>query len=211
MTSVVARVAGRISSLDRPALVAIDGADGAGKTTFADALGEWLVATGHQVVRATVDDFHHPQSRRHALGRTAETVWSRSFDTLAIRRELLDPWRRGPGSAYRRRWHDLATDAYVDEPAEPVPELGVLLVDGVFVQRPELADVWHFVVWLEAPDEIRVARMAVRDGTVGDVNDPDQQRYLGAQRIYLETCDPAARADVVIGNSDGEHPILLRG
>ena len=198
MTSALDRVAGRVPSLDRPVLVAIDGADGAGKTTFADALAERLAGDGRAVVRATVDDFHHPRAHRHGLGRTAETVWSRSFDLAALRRELLDPWRRGPGSAYRRRWHDLVTDTYFDERPEPVPDRGLLLVDGVFVQRPELAAVWDLVVWLEVPDQVRIARMAVRDGTVDDVSDPDQQRYLGAQRIYRETCDPARSADLVI-------------
>ena len=208
MTSVLAHIAGKVPAPDRPVLVAVDGADGAGKTLFADALGERLAAAGRLVVRAGVDDFHHPRAHRHALGRTAETAWSRSFDVAAIRRELLDPWCRGPGSAYRRRWHDLATDAYVDERPEPVPDRGVLLVDGVFTQRLELVDVWDLVIWLEVPAEVRVARMSVRDGTAADVADPDQQRYLGAQRIYRETCDPVSSADVVVDNSDWERPVL---
>lgn len=211
MTSVLAHVAGKVPALDRPVLVAVDGADGAGKTVFADALGAQLAAAGRPVVRATADDFHHPRAHRHALGRTASTVWERSFDLDAFRRALLDPWRRGPGSAYRRRWHDLATDAHLDEPPVPVPDRGVLLVDGVFTQRPELADAWDLVVWLEVPAEVRVARMAERDGTVADVTHADQQRYLGAQRIYREACDPVGSADVVVDNTDWERPVLLRG
>ncbi len=189
MTSVLAAVATRVP-LDRPVLVAVDGADGAGKTRFADGLGLALTDLGHVVVRASIDDFHHPQAHRHALGRTADTVWARSFDVAALRRELLDPWRRGSGSAYRRRWHDLESDAYVDEVPTSVPERGVLLVDGVFAQRPELADAWDLVVWLEVPDETRVARMAARDGTEADVADPAQQRYLGAQRSTASPVTP---------------------
>lgn len=162
------------------------------------------------MVRAGLDDFHHPQTHRHAFGRTGETVWTRSFDVPAIRRELLDPWRRGPGSAYRRRWHDLASDSYVAEQPVPVPDRGVLLVDGIFTQRPELTDAWDLVVWLEVPDEIRVARMASRDGTSDDVAHPGQRRYLDAQRIYRETCDPVSAADVVIDNTDWRRPVLLR-
>lgn len=210
MTSVLAHVAAKVPAHDRPVLVAVDGADGAGKTVFADALGERLGAVGRHVVRAGLDDFHHPQTHRHALGRTGETVWTRSFDVPAIRRELLDPWRRGPGSAYRRRWHDLASDSYVAEQPVPVPDRGVLLVDGIFTQRPELTDAWDLVVWLEVPDEIRVARMASRDGTTDDVTHPDQGRYLDAQRIYRETCDPVSAADVVIDNTDWRRPVLLR-
>ena len=91
----------------------------------------------------------------------------------------------------------------------PVPEGGVLLVDGVFLQRPELADAWDLVVWLDVPDEVRIARMAARDGTVADVTEPDQQRYLDAQRVYRNTCDPVASADVVVDNADWAHPVLL--
>ena len=45
-------------------LVAVDGVDGAGKTTFCDELASVLRAQGRAVVRASVDDFHHPRAIR---------------------------------------------------------------------------------------------------------------------------------------------------
>jgi uridine kinase len=201
-----ALIAAELVARDRPLLVAIDGADGAGKTTFADRLAE---AIGGPAVRASVDDFHFPQAHRHALGRTGETVWSRSYDYRALRRELLDPWLAGPGSSYRCRWHDLTTDAHVDEPAAAVPESGVLLVDGVFAQRPELRDVWDLVAYLDCPDDIRVARMAARDGGSADPGHPDHRRYLDAQAIYRERCDPLATADLVVDNADPTSPRVV--
>jgi uridine kinase len=205
--AVLADLAARVTALAPPALVAVDGPDGAGKTVLA---GE-LVALLPGAVAASLDDFHHPRAHRHAGGRTGETVWERSFDLEAVRRELLDPWRCGAGSAYRRRWHDLATDARVDEPRRRVPAGGVLVVDGVFAQRPELADAWHLVVYVDADDDVRVARMAARDGVAGDPDHPDQRRYLDAQAIYRERCRPAERADVVVDNTDPVHPRLVRG
>jgi uridine kinase len=189
-------------------LVVVDGADGAGKTVLADELALLVPAA----VRASLDDFHHPREHRHALGRTGETVWERGFDYAAVRRELLDPWRRGPGSPYRVRWHDVATDAHVDagDPPPQVPDRGVLVVDGVFAQRPELAGLWDRVVWLEVPDEVRIARMAARDGVSADREHPDQRRYLDAQRIYDAVCTPRASADVVVDNADPHHPFAMR-
>jgi uridine kinase len=211
VTDLLGQLVARVPRLGRPVLVAVDGADGAGKTELAEALGFALTDAGRRVVRASLDDFHHPRAHRHALGRTAETVWQRSFDTTAIRRELLDPWRAGPGSAYRRRWHDLATDQLVGGDPELVPADGVLVVDGVFAQRPELAGAWDLVVWLEVADAVRVARMAERDGTVDDLDHPDQQRYLGAQRHYRASCDPGGSADVVVDNTDWSAPVVMRG
>jgi uridine kinase len=208
--AILGQVVDWLPDLDRPLLVAVDGADASGKTIFADDLAAVLGAADRLVVRASMDDFHHPREYRHALGRTGETVWARSFDYRALRRLLLDPWCAGPGSSYLCRHHDLATDAYVDDPAADVPAHGVLLVDGVFAQRAELAACWDLVVWLEVPDEERVRRMADRDGTSADPDDPDQRRYLDAQAIYRAAVDPIARADVVIDNTDPDRPVLLR-
>jgi uridine kinase len=186
--------------LERPVLVAVDGPDAAGKTTLADALAD--SAAGRTVVRASLDDFHHPRAHRYAEGRTGQTVWHRSVDLVAVRRELLDPWRHGAGTPYRRRWHDLAGDVPLDEAVAVVPEQGVLVVDGVFAQRPELDDAWDLVVYVDAPDDVRIVRMAERDGVSPDADHPDQRRYLDAQRIYLTRCRPRERADMVIDNRD---------
>ena len=209
--AVLARVADALPDLDRPLLVAVDGGDGAGKTWFADELAGVLSERGRATVRASMDDFHHPRTHRHELGRTGETVWARSFDYRALRRELLDPWGRGSGSSYRRRFHDLETDAYLDDPPAQVPEHGVLVVDGVFAQRDELGGCWDVVVWLEVPDEERVRRVAARGGFSADVADPDQQRYLHAQAIYRAAADPVASADIVIDNADLDRPGLAGG
>jgi uridine kinase len=205
---VLRRLAARIPRLERPVLVVVDGADGSGKTVLADELAP-LVPTA---VRASLDDFHHPRAHRHALGRTGRTVWERGFDHAAIRRELLDPWRHGVGSSYRSRWHDVVTDALVDpaeDPPTPVPDGGVLVVDGVFAQRPELADAWDLVVYLDVPDDVRISRMAARDRVSPDPEHPDQKRYLDAQRFY-ESCTPRDSADVVVDNTDPDHPIIVR-
>jgi uridine kinase len=195
----------------RPLLVAVDGADGVGKTWFADELADTLRDDGRSVMRASIDDFHHPREHRHALGRTGTTVWTRSFDYRALRRELLDPWLAGPGSAYRCRWHDLVTDKLVDALPESVPESGVLVVDGVFAQRAELRPCWDLVVYLDAPDEVRLSRLAARDGASPDPDDPDQRRYLDAQRLYREAADPLGSADVIVDHTDLDEPVLVAG
>jgi uridine kinase len=206
--AVLARVADALPDLDRPLLVGVDGGDGAGKTRFADDLATVLADRERDVVRASVDDFHHPRSHRHELGRTGETVWARSFDYRALRSELLDPWCAGLGTSYRCRHHDLASDVLLDEPYAQVPERGVLVVDGVFVQRDEVRGCWDLVVWLEVADEERVRRLAGRDGVPADLQHADQRRYLDAQRIYRDAVDPVGSADLVVDNTDPDRPLL---
>lgn len=205
--AVLAEVADRLPRPGRPVLVAVDGVDGAGKTTFADELAAVCRATcPGPVVRASVDGFHHPAAHRHALGRTAEAFWSRSFDHDAFLSLLVDPWRRGPGASFRAAVHDVASDRALDVPADVVPEDGLLVVDGIFLQREELRHAWDLVVFLDVPFEVSVPRMAERDGSDPDHEAPSQARYVEGQRIYLATCDPRSRADVVVDNTDLQQP-----
>ncbi len=187
------------------ARVGVDGVDGAGKTTFCDDLAEVLRARGRTVVRASVDDFHHPRATRWQRGPTSpEGFFLDSFDHERFAADLLVPF--AAGRPFRRASHDLATDAYVDAPAEVVPPPAILLVDGIFLHRDELVRHWDFSVFLAVDFAVSVARMAVRDGSPSDPDDPRNHRYVGGQRLYFAKCDPAARADLVIDYNDLAEP-----
>ncbi|MFS8099735.1 uridine kinase [Lentzea alba] len=180
--------------------VGVDGVDGAGKTTYCDELASILRARGHTVVRASVDDFHHPRAHRWQRGRTSpEGFFLDSFDHERFTADLLIPF--AAGLPFRRASHDLATDAYVTPPAESVPAPAILLVDGIFLHRDELVEHWDFSVFLDVPFEVSVARMGRRDGSPTDPGDPRNRRYVEGQRLYFAKCDPAARATLVIDNS----------
>lgn len=65
--------------------VAVDGADGAGKSTFADELWRMLRADGIRVIRASVDGFHNPEVVRYRRGRySPEGFYYDSYDYEAL-------------------------------------------------------------------------------------------------------------------------------
>jgi len=205
--SVLRHVAALIPQIGRPLLVAIDGPDGAGKTRFADALAQVLLDDGREVRRTGIDHFLHPSAHRYAHGRTGQTVWERSFDTDVVRRRVLEPWL--VGEPFLPSALNPTDDVPTDAAPEPVPPNGVLVFDGVFCQKPELVNYWDLVVFLDAEDLERVRRMSVRDASSPDPTHPSQERYLHAQRIYRETCDPLGNADVVIDNTDWSAPRIV--
>lgn len=181
-------------------LVAVDGVDGAGKTTFCDELAAVLRAQGRAVVRASVDDFHHPRARRWQRGRTSpEGFFLDSFDYERFTDYLLTPF--AAGRPFRRASHDLETDEYVDADAEVAPPSAILLVDGIFLHRDELVRHWDFSVFLSVDFAVSVRRMALRDGSPPDPDDPRNRRYVEGQLLYFATCDPARRADLVIDHN----------
>jgi len=181
--------------------VGIDGVDGAGKTTFADALAEALTAVGQDVVRVSLDDFHHVRAVRHRQGRDCPVGFfedSYDYDRFAV--DVMLPFGPDGDGRYRSAAHDLATDRLLKPPWQHAPSGAVLVVDGLFLHRDELVDQWDLSVWLDVDVTTSVARMAQRDGSHPDPGHPSLHRYVIGQRLYLERCRPRERADLVIDN-----------
>jgi uridine kinase len=190
-------------------LVGVDGMSGAGKTTFADDLALALRARGAVVFRASLDDFHRPRAERYRLGRTSpEGYYRDAFDLRTARRVLLDPFRLGGSAGFQLAAFDLERDAPRESAWTTGPADAVLVVDGVFLQRPELRDEWTLTVWLDVPAELGVRRSGERDGTDIDPASAFNRRYLGAQELYRAEVDPAA-ATVVLDVRDLDAPVRV--
>ena len=192
--------------------VGIDGVDGAGKSVFARELADALRAGGRPVIEVSADDWHHQRAVRHARGeRSAEGFWLDSYDYVRFRAEVLEPLGPGGTRRFRRRGHSMETDAVLRGPYEVAPPGGVVVVDGLFLQRCELEGCFEFVVWLDVPFEETARRMARRDGSSPDPGHPSMGRYVGGQRIYFALRSPWQRADLTVDNTDFARPRIVEG
>jgi uridine kinase len=217
MGDVVGECADRIERhrADHPVRVAVDGITAAGKTTFADRLGDELRGRGVVVIRVSMDGFHHPRAVRYRQGRSSpDGYYEDAYDVASTRRVLLDPLGPGGDRRYRTAVIDLASDAAVDEPPAVAAEGSVLVVDGSFLQKPALRDAWDCVVYLRASFDAAAERGARRDaealGGLDAARTAFRNRYHAAQRRYLGECDPESTADVVIDVEDPTSPWMLR-
>lgn len=191
--------------------VGIDGADGAGKTTFADELARILVAQDRHVVRASVDGFHNPRAIRYRQGRASpEGYFQDSYDYPAMRRALLDPFGPGGSGRYRMALFDHVADAPVDVPERVAAAGAIVIVDGIFLHRPELAGCWDISVFLDVAFAVSASRMATRDGSDPDPAASANRRYVEGQRLYLAACDPRSHATIVVDNNDVAAPRIVR-
>jgi uridine kinase len=192
-----------IVALRRPALIAVDGVDGSGKTTFAGRLAPAIQAAGRPAVVVHEDDFLAPRAVRYRRGRESPEGYFRdSYDLEALVAHVLDPLRPGGDRRVRRRVFDHCTDAAVDAPLEEVPDDAVVIVEGMFLHRDELVDRWDWSVFLDVPFGETARRMAERDGSHPDPEHPTMRRYVEGQRIYLAACRPRERATVVLDDKD---------
>ena len=196
-----------------PVRVAIDGPDAAGKTILADELAPVLERSGRPVIRASVDGFHRPRAERFARGpESPEGYFLDSFDYPALRAALLDPLGAGGDRRYSRRVFDFRTDEPVAAPTETAADNAILILDGLFLLRRELIDLWDFSVFVAVPFAETQRRAVTRDQVLlGDeeaVRHRYAVRYVPGQQLYYGQAHPQQKADAVIDNVDPDRPTL---
>jgi uridine kinase len=174
---VLARVAALIGALEAPVRVGIDGPDAAGKTMLADELAVILAAGGRHVERLSADDFLRAPEHRHRRGRESPEGY---YEDSFDHQRLRDTVL-GSGSP--------------------------LLVDGIFLQRPELDDLWTLRIFVSIGESEVLRRGIERDGA--EMERLYRVRYLPGQRLYADRVAPRDRADVVVENDDPDSPGLI--
>jgi uridine kinase len=189
--------------LPHPVRVAIDGRTASGKTTFANQLALAVERAGRPVIRASIDDFHHPRAVRHRQGRlSADGYYEDARDLVAFRALLLDPLGPDGDGRYVSKGFDLESDTPVEQRPKRAKDKSVLIVDGTFLQRPEIRSAWDLVVFLDIA-EVEALRCGVqRDhdalGGVVIATELYHNRYGPAFDRYAAECRPVEGADVVI-------------
>jgi uridine kinase len=201
-------------AVPHPLRVAVDGRTASGKTTLADEVATVLRLCGHQVIRTSVDGFHRPRAERHRRGRhSPEGYLDDARDWGAIRHLLLDPLGPGGDRWYRTATFDLDRDQPLAQSAVRADPDAVVIVDGTFLQRDELAGAWDFAIFVEVSESVAVSRGAARDaahlGGMAAAREMHERRYQPAFAIYDARCRPTERAHLVIGNDDPAGPCIL--
>jgi uridine kinase len=207
------RLAGAIESAitPHPLRVAVDGPPAAGKTTLADELALLHRTRGREVIRASTESFHLPRAQRYRRSEfSPEANYHDSFDYDTLRRVLLDPLGPDGDRRYQHAVYDVDTDTALSPPVTTAPADAVLLLDGVFLLRPELIGRWDLSIFVSAAFEQILDRARIRDlarlGSTAEVERRFRTRYIPAQKLYFATARPADHADIIVHNDEPRRP-----
>lgn len=181
----IAAVADRVRTaaprLGHTRLVVVDGPAGSGKTTYAGRLAAALDAP---VLHA--DDLL-------AGWGDLEGWWAR-----------LDAWVLGPladGRPGRYRRYDWLAGCFGEWHDLPVPD--VLVVEGCGSARRAADRVAVLRVWVEAPDDVRLARGLERDG---EELRGEWLAWMAAERSHYAAEATRERADVLVDGCTSMEP-----
>lgn len=188
-----------IVSKQKCRIIGIDGMGGAGKTTVSAQLSEQLTAQGIPAAILHIDDFIHPRCVRY---RDDVPEWECYYYLqwhYSPLRELLSAFREHGTYTGTVQLYNKEQDCY-DAVDLHIPD-GIVIVEGVFLQRQELADLFDAVVYLDVPEAVRLSRVLKRDGYIGDadaIRQKYENRYFPAERYYAAHCRPMETADIVL-------------
>lgn len=173
-----------------PIVVAFDGRSGAGKSTLAP-----LVAAQVGGVVVDGDDFYAGGTGESWDAMSAEQKVDHVIDWRR-QRPLLEALRRGQSIGYHPYdWEDEDNDGPAPHQVH-VESAPVIILDGVYSARPELADLVDMTVLILIDDEIRRARLLAREGA--DYRRDWEARWTEAELHYFGQIMPPERFDLVL-------------
>lgn len=184
--------------------IGVDGRTASGTTTFADDLAREFERRGLATARASLDDFLNPAEHRHRRGRhSPEGFYRDAYAYDVFRRVLIEPFRMGGSAAFVTAAYDRVREVPLEPKWRTGPDDMFLIVDGGFLDRPELRGVWNYSIWLDAADEVRAERLRARGIEPGSEL---AARYAGADELYERDAKPRETAIAIVDNTDPEHP-----
>ena len=188
VSSILGLTAQRQAKVDRPVVIAIDGPSCAGKSILATAVA---LRSGAAVLEG--DDFYRntlPRltlSQREAMSDAA--VVAAVIDWERLQDQALLPLRAGESATFQP--YDWNADDGRLAPPKTIPAANLIIVEGVYAARPELADLVDVAVYLGIDPQTRARRYAERG------NDPDWVRFWErGEAYYFSTVRPRASFDL---------------
>jgi uridine kinase len=158
-------------------LICIDGPAGSGKTTLAREVAD---VAGARIVR--MDDLY--------------PGWEGLFDVEPEVLGLLQPLSEGRTGTYRR--FDWTANAYAE--THQVEPATILVLEGVGSGNRAWRHLVTTLVWVEAPEDVRLARGLARDGAGYREH---WLRWMDDESRLFAQEDTRAHADLVFDTSPG--------
>ncbi len=174
-------------------ILGIDGLSRSGKTTLVNKLKQWLHKEGHPAIIFHLDDYIEDRNKRYNTGNEEwYEYYSLQWDAEYLKQELFS--KVHTGKELTLQFYDEQNDSHFLKKTS-IPQNCLIIIEGVFLQRPEWKNHLDYIVYLDCPREARFKRE--KEDTRQKV-DKFENRYWKAEDHYLETVRPLEGADLVV-------------
>ncbi|EJV63951.1 kinase [Bacillus sp. FSL M7-0884] len=174
-------------------ILGIDGLSRSGKTTFVTNLKENMKQESIPFHIFHIDDHIVERNKRYHTGYEEwYEYYYLQWDIESLRQKFFQKLQNE--TKLKLPFYNNETDSSEMKKVQ-IPIVGVIVIEGVFLQRKEWRDFFHYMVYLDCPRETRF----LRESPEAQKNlSKFENRYWKAEGFYLETELPKDRADLVI-------------
>lgn len=189
-----------IVSDKRTIFVGLDGLGGAGKSTVSEEMQRILKNEEYNVFILHIDDFIHKRAVRYNDNyKEWECYYNLQWRYDYLLESVINPLKSGKESI-KFELYDKENDTYFDNTLY-VPIGSIIIIEGVFLQRSEIKDIFDYMIYIDVSEEIRLERVLKRDTYIGETDKIKikyENRYFPAERVYVKEYSPVINADIVI-------------
>ncbi|MBL7788982.1 MAG: hypothetical protein JNL75_04020 [Chitinophagales bacterium] len=188
-------------------IISIDGVDAAGKTTFAYQLSNELKKINKKAMVISIDHFHQPKEIRYQKGvDSPHGFYLDSYDYNTFINRCVMPFRYGDKKILTQSFNlqkNIQEEVYCELDNDTI-----MLVEGIFLHRDELFELWDYSIYLDVKIETSWARNLKRslesnpNLDIENYKSRFHKRYRAGQEFYFEKCRPKLRASMVINNNN---------
>jgi uridine kinase len=180
-------IAARRGELLGVVCVALDGRSGVGKSTLAKRLAEATTAT-----LLDGDSFF-----AGGIAVRGDSPEERARDCIDWRRQraVLEALRAGRAASYRAfDWEAFDGSLQTELTVVELHSSSVVIAEGVYSARPELADLFDLRMLLRVPDDVRMARLLAREQRLSEW----ELQWHEAEEWYFANAALPASFDVIV-------------
>ncbi|HSX06044.1 MAG TPA: hypothetical protein VLF69_06280 [Candidatus Saccharimonadales bacterium] len=177
----------KIKALPKPALIAIGGFGGSGKSSLAAALQKFLPSAAAAAVVVPIDDF--------IVKEKILDPWDKgAFDRTRLEEQVLKPLSEGRQAKYQALiWETNTLSDFME-----LPKADVVIVEGISSYHPDIAHYYDLKIWVETPIAIAKERGRARAG------ESENAKHWGLwarnDLAYKEQFHPEQIADITFVN-----------
>mgnify|MGYP003310084181 CR=1 FL=1 len=175
-----------IEGLKKPAVVAIDGRCGSGKSSLAAVIKEVFSCNVFHM-----DDYYLPP---HRSADDWETTPAGNMDLERFKEEVLQPVKEGKDVLYQP--FDCQTGSLAEPSAVPPTQLTV--IEGSYSQHPMLADQYDLKIFITSGPEVQRKRLTEREGDYVQVF---FSRWMPLEERYFTAFDIENKSDMILDTS----------
>ncbi|MBD1372026.1 hypothetical protein IC620_06585 [Hazenella sp. IB182357] len=170
----------------------VDGLSRAGKTTFVKRFIPFLESHALRVCAIHMDDHIVSYHQRYHTGHPEWVEYYRmQWHVDGLSSQLFQPLRAEDTLVLP--FYDKESDLHHTQTIH-LPQTGVVIVEGIFLQRPEWRSYFDFVLYLDCAREKRFSR---ENKTEQKNRTKFENRYWKAEDYYIDSVNPTKTADLV--------------